>query len=78
MLLAARQTTQRWELVRAAIVTFLLAELTAEVAKQAANQPRPLAVLPGIGASGARPDASSAFVPVLAGLRTRRLAPAAR
>ena len=52
VLLTATQTSQRWELVRAAIVTLLIAEVAALIAKHAASQPRPLAVLPGMDDHG--------------------------
>lgn len=49
---AARWPAARWELVRAAIVTLVLAELTAQIGKHIASQPRPLAVIPGIDDHG--------------------------
>jgi len=52
VLLTAKQASQRWELVRAAIVTLLTAELAAQITKLAANQPRPLAVVSGMDNHG--------------------------
>jgi undecaprenyl-diphosphatase len=49
---AVRPRAARRELVRAAIVTLILAELMAQIAKHIASQPRPLAVIPGIDTHG--------------------------
>jgi membrane-associated phospholipid phosphatase len=77
VLFAARRLSDRRELLRAAIVTLFLAELSAQVMKQIANQPRPLAVIPGIDNHGypiqphgnAYPSAhTAAVVALVAGL----------
>jgi membrane-associated phospholipid phosphatase len=52
VVLAASQLNERWELVRAAILTLILAEVMAQIGKQIASQPRPLAVIPGIDNHG--------------------------
>ena len=52
VVLAARRASERWELVRAAMVTLVLAELMAQLAKYVASQPRPLAVVPGLDSHG--------------------------
>jgi undecaprenyl-diphosphatase len=52
IVLAATGASDRWELVRAAMVTLVLAELMAQLAKYVASQPRPLAVVPGIDDHG--------------------------
>jgi undecaprenyl-diphosphatase len=52
VVVAAGRASERWELVRAALVTLILAELMAQLGKYVASQPRPLAVIPGIDDHG--------------------------
>ena len=48
VILTARQTCERLEVLRALLVAVTIAEVTAQVMKSPANQPRPLAVVPGL------------------------------
>lgn len=52
ILLAAAQTWQRLEIVRALVIVLVLSELVAQVIKHLANRPRPLAVIPGLDMHG--------------------------
>ena len=45
-------TSQRLEVLRALVVSLILSELVAQVIKQLADQPRPLAVIPGLDTHG--------------------------
>ena len=47
-ILTAAQTCERLEVLRALLVAVTIAEVTAQVMKSLANQPRPLAVVPGL------------------------------
>ena len=49
---AARETWMRLEVVRALVVAVTFAELMAQVLKRLADQPRPLAVIPGLDTHG--------------------------
>ncbi len=49
---AARETWQRVEVVRALVIAVILAELLTQVLKRLADQPRPLAVIPGMDTHG--------------------------
>jgi hypothetical protein len=46
IVLIARETSSRLEIVRALVVAYAIAEVTAQVMKRLASQPRPLAVGP--------------------------------
>lgn len=52
VVITARRPSDRRELVRAGLVTLVVAELVAQTAKLVANQPRPLAVIPGLDNHG--------------------------
>jgi undecaprenyl-diphosphatase len=52
VLLTAREGSVRLEIVRALVVSLVLAELMANVMKDLANQPRPLAVIGGLDTHG--------------------------
>ena len=74
VLATARSTAARLEILRAAVVSVLLAEITAQVLKRLASQARPLAVMPNLDTHGypgdpagnAYPSAHTAFVVALA------------
>jgi undecaprenyl-diphosphatase len=52
VLISAGRTSRRWEVLRATTIALVLAELMAQVMKHAANQSRPLAVIPGLDKHG--------------------------
>ncbi|WP_256796427.1 phosphatase PAP2 family protein [Terrabacter sp. Ter38] len=52
ILLTASEAWQRLEILRALVVAIILAELLAQVLKRLADQPRPLAVIPGLNMHG--------------------------
>lgn len=52
VVLTAATTSWRLEIVRSLVVGLILSELLAQVMKQLAGQPRPLAVIPGLDAHG--------------------------
>jgi undecaprenyl-diphosphatase len=49
---SARSRAEQHHVVRAAVVAFVVAEVLAQLLKQLAEQPRPLAVIPGLDAHG--------------------------
>ena len=52
VLWAASETWQRVEVLRALVIALVLGELMAQVLKRLADQPRPLAVIPGLDSHG--------------------------
>ena len=52
VVLTASTTSQRLEVLRALVVALILSELVAQVMKRLADQPRPLAVIPGLDTHG--------------------------
>jgi len=51
-LLTAPATSQRLEILRALVISLTISELTAQVMKRVAKQPRPLSVIPGLDTHG--------------------------
>ena len=52
VLVTAAQARQRLEVLRAAVLAYVLAELMTQFLKRVADQPRPLAVIPGLDTHG--------------------------
>jgi undecaprenyl-diphosphatase len=75
VLLSARNRAERLEIARSTVIAIAAAELFAQIGKHLANQPRPLAVLPGLDDHGypiqphgnAFPSAHTAIVVALVG-----------
>lgn len=75
ILLSTRYRTERLEIARGAALAFVMAELLTQIGKHLANQPRPLAVLPGLDDHGypiqphgnAFPSAHTAVVVAMVG-----------
>ncbi len=51
-ILATTRGTQRWEVLRAALVSVAVSELVTQVLKRVADQPRPTASIPGLDVHG--------------------------
>jgi len=75
VLVSSRNRADRLEIARGAAIAFAMAELLSQIGKHLANQPRPLAVLPGLDDHGypvqphgnAFPSAHTAVVVALVG-----------